>query len=617
MKTHKPIAVAVCFEECVGNFSFFKWFGVMLLGLFIVFSTSESARGADLSLFNSITPMIAPDPGEDDPTIIRSRPATINFRVGVSADQPDGSEASVSEVLYLNLFDDVHLWAVNDRTKTLAGEGMVWFGNIEGEYRGQAVLVFKEGLLVGNIALEDAFYQIRYDGGGYHSIREIDQGAFPPGADSLIPPAEPEQEFLAAPDGVAGDDGSTVDLMVVYTPQARSAAGGASAIEATIDLAVAESNQSYENSGITLRLNLVHTGEVSYNDSGDMTDDLCRITLEGNSQLPYPCPYDDYSAMDSEVQPWRDAYGADEVVLLVENGGGWCGIAWVTSSQSTAFAVVDRGCATGTYSFAHELGHNMGAQHDRDHASFPGAYSYSYGYQHPSQYWRTVMSYNCPSGCTRVNYWSNPDVTYGGDPMGVAVGQPDEADNRMTLNNRAYTVANFRQSPAPTADFSGSPLSGAAPLIVSFTDASAGSGVSSWSWNFGDGETDSSQNPTHVFSNAGSYTISLTAYNPSGSDNETKSNYISVSACAQDPVKVAGGSGDSRIQDVYDGAGSGAVIQSHALIFTEDLYADVNKSITLRGGYNCEYTASAMGTTLEGLLTISSGSLTIENLIIQ
>jgi protein-tyrosine phosphatase len=53
--------------------------------------------------------------------------------------------------------------------------------------------------------------------------------------------------------------------------------------------------------------------------------------------------------------------------------------------------------------------------------------------------------------CTRIQHWSNPDINYNGVPTGVPAGQPDSADNRLTLNNTAYTVANFRPNDWQTA----------------------------------------------------------------------------------------------------------------------------------------------------------------------
>jgi PKD repeat protein len=87
----------------------------------------------------------------------------------------------------------------------------------------------------------------------------------------------------------------------------------------------------------------------------------------------------------------------------------------------------------------------------------------------------------------------------------------------------------FGSSTAPTANFSASPTSGTTPLTVTFTNTSTGT-VSGWSWNFGDGGTSTIQNPAHTYTSAGTYTVSLTAIGPGGSNTATKTNYISVTA---------------------------------------------------------------------------------------
>ena len=82
---------------------------------------------------------------------------------------------------------------------------------------------------------------------------------------------------------------------------------------------------------------------------------------------------------------------------------------------------------------------------------------------------------------------------------------------------------------APTANFSASPISGKAPLKINFKDTSAGS-PTSWTWNFGDKSTSSSHNPSHTYSKAGKYTISLIAKNSAGSNTKSASNYITVTS---------------------------------------------------------------------------------------
>jgi len=80
---------------------------------------------------------------------------------------------------------------------------------------------------------------------------------------------------------------------------------------------------------------------------------------------------------------------------------------------------------------------------------------------------------------------------------------------------------------SPVAAFSVSSTSGKAPLNVAFKDKSTES-PTSWKWTFGDGTTSTKQNPTHKYSKAGTYTVSLTVKNAAGSNTKTVSNYITV-----------------------------------------------------------------------------------------
>ena len=88
---------------------------------------------------------------------------------------------------------------------------------------------------------------------------------------------------------------------------------------------------------------------------------------------------------------------------------------------------------------------------------------------------------------------------------------------------------------APVAEFSGNPQSGEAPLTVYFSDLSTGA-PTSWDWTFGDGGSDNVQNPSHEYTSADDYTVSLTAQNAHGQDTETKVDYITVSTGGQPPV---------------------------------------------------------------------------------
>ncbi len=94
----------------------------------------------------------------------------------------------------------------------------------------------------------------------------------------------------------------------------------------------------------------------------------------------------------------------------------------------------------------------------------------------------------------------------------------------------AFNAVNTGGGPgAPVSAFTGTPTSGCAPLNVNFTDQSTGT-ITGWSWTFGDGGTSTAQSPSHSYAAAGSYTVSLTVTGPGGSDGETKTNYVTVSA---------------------------------------------------------------------------------------
>lgn len=85
------------------------------------------------------------------------------------------------------------------------------------------------------------------------------------------------------------------------------------------------------------------------------------------------------------------------------------------------------------------------------------------------------------------------------------------------------------------ASFTGTPVSGKAPLKVTFTDSSAGT-PTAWSWDFGDNTNSTLQDPVHTYTAAGKYTVSLTVSNAGGSNTSTRLDYITVSGSGKPPV---------------------------------------------------------------------------------
>jgi len=79
----------------------------------------------------------------------------------------------------------------------------------------------------------------------------------------------------------------------------------------------------------------------------------------------------------------------------------------------------------------------------------------------------------------------------------------------------------------PKADFSATPRTGPGSLSVTFTDMTVGT-ATGWNWNFGDGQSSTQQNPTHIYTTAGTFAVSLSVTGPHGNDSIVKTDYITV-----------------------------------------------------------------------------------------
>lgn len=230
---------------------------------------------------------------------------------------------------------------------------------------------------------------------------------------------------------------------------------------------------------------------------------------------------------------------------------------------------------------------------------------------------------NCGLDCSEL-YTDGDSVTLNAAPDGNSTftgwsdpGCPGTADCTVSMTADKTITATFTIKP-PVADFSGAPpLSGTVPFNVVFTDLSANN-PTSWSWDFGDLGASTLQNPSHTYKTAGAYTVSLTATNSSGSNGKTMTNYISVTPCVGYPVIQIGASPYSTIQDAFTNAVNGNVIQVQALDFTENpVFGLLDTSVTLEGGFNCDYSARLPETVINGSLTIEKGGVAVDAIVIK
>ena len=140
--------------------------------------------------------------------IIRQRHVNINLSVLMKA---DGSPTLGNKALNLklNLFDDVALTAVIDKTESVSAGGRSFLGRIADVEGSFVVLSVFDGIMAGNITVPGAFYQVRYVGEGVHAVYQIDQSAFPPELPPIVPDSSRDSSGNGAP--VKGDSGGTIE----------------------------------------------------------------------------------------------------------------------------------------------------------------------------------------------------------------------------------------------------------------------------------------------------------------------------------------------------------------------------------------------------------------------
>jgi hypothetical protein len=128
------------------------------------------------------------------------------------------------------------------------------------------------------------------------------------------------------------------------------------------------------------------------------------------------------------------------------------------SDANRGFSVVpsskDYYCIEGN-SLAHEVGHNMGLQHDRaqyknETGNTPSTSRFNFGHVAKTARFFDIMAYrsSCGTCCTRAPYFSTPlrkfpDPTKG-RPLGIPQNYSGAADAARTLNATRTNVSNFR-----------------------------------------------------------------------------------------------------------------------------------------------------------------------------
>lgn len=322
-------------------------------------------------------------------------------------------------------------------------------GTVAGSDDDRCALYVEDGAVTGDIAVGSERYRVVPLGGGTHAVVEVRTGGMSEGGnDAPTPPGVSRRSERSLKDTALCDvDGAgergVIDILVLYTPRA--------AARQNMRMLVAESMNQLNRAaemhrgdrfGVSFRL--VGLEEVDYQEGADLSVDLDRVSGAEPGIL-------------DEVPALRDKYGADLVHLIVEGQGddGSCGIGWMVepdaaTTADTGFSVSDHRCSAANLSFAHEVGHNLGMNHDRYVVDKADPASINFGYVSIDDRRRTLMAYGnaCYDkgvDCPRVDTYSTPDTVLGGDRLwGVGLDLPNPAYNREILCRSAPEVAKYR-----------------------------------------------------------------------------------------------------------------------------------------------------------------------------
>ena len=349
------------------------------------------------------------------------------------------------DVILLDLFDTKQYRARVDKVFEEVNGTTVLRARIEGSEYGFCIITTTNGIssMIVEVPERNELFQTTYDPqSGSHLLLEVAKDRNLPLQEGTLPfqPMVKRATAHAHPtlDRVENNRDVEVNVLVVYTPAAKEwSAANESGIENTISVMMERSQLSMDNSEVGIRLNLVHTAEVPYQESASMRLDLRRLARNGEGYM-------------DDAHVFREQFSAD-LVMLLQTSDEFGGLAYLfTGEASTGFGITRVQQASTTYTGAHEFGHNFGCHHHRDQnfQPGPGYHDYSAGWRWSEsvvEHYCTLMTYERGqyfddlTTHTAVAHFSNPSVRYNG----LATGDPILADNAHTLRQTKSVIATF------------------------------------------------------------------------------------------------------------------------------------------------------------------------------
>lgn len=385
------------------------------------------------------------------PTAQQSRMVRVNL-----ADLPQRIQPTTSVASSTDWFTQSPIEVAWQASTTPAPGVRSWFGRVNGDPLSSVVVTSVDGVVTAGLWTGGHAYELvpavgeAEPSGGWCIAREVppDQvvrcygtthhAADVSHSDQPLPEFSsptPEQPDIG-PRGATcacNDDARTIDVLCLYTPAARDAAGGIAALQSRVQNGLDTATFAIGNSGIdATTMRMAGFVEIAYDEiAPNWGDHLPRITNPADGFIDI-------------AHTLRDQYSADLVALFIDDTRFTGGQAYyATFWPQSAFSVNNwRSVGGGSLTFAHELGHNFGCAHDRANAD-NGVFYYGFGHHFNPGGGElgTIMSY--VGGA--IPFYSNPHLTHlSGQPLGVAFGQTLPTANALVISRSRYALANFR-----------------------------------------------------------------------------------------------------------------------------------------------------------------------------
>ena len=357
-------------------------------------------------------------------------------------DRSEGNGGRVNQIP-LQMLDGSHS-TLQLRGQTSAGSGntQVLSGLLDGQEHNLSTLTNNNGSLMGRIWKDGKLFKINGDRGGSYQLSEIRRTGRPEARKALGPEDAPHQQNARrseAAQGPAPQPGEPIDLMVLISERAAEELGGRDQAKQHVELLVAEANWIFRRSGAA-------EGQMFRLVEADINP-----LDEDNDPVKYIKTWMTFKPFVAD----RNVAGADLVHFIVyPDDYRFCSKAFrgpdvydPNGYPELGYSLSTFKCLSSNLGLVQGLGENLGAGYER---IIEGQRGYAYAVTNIPKKWNTIaaMGFGCYKAhnefCKELPYFSNPRLSYNGDPMGVPQGGVRAADNAAFIRANHALIAAYR-----------------------------------------------------------------------------------------------------------------------------------------------------------------------------